>query len=109
MIRITIFRNQRQEFMGFEFMGHAGYANEGEDIVCAGVSALAINTVNTLGTFTSQKFSTDSEEESGTLIVRFDSPANHDADLMMKSMVLGLQGIQNNYGNEFLVLNFEEV
>ncbi|WP_286028525.1 ribosomal-processing cysteine protease Prp [Ligilactobacillus agilis] len=32
----------------FEMYGHAGYADSGFDIVCAAVSVLAINTVNSL-------------------------------------------------------------
>ena len=63
MTKITIFRNRDNEFLGFECLGHAGYAEEGEDIVCAGISALVINTVNSLGLYTKDAFSTDSDEE----------------------------------------------
>ena len=31
------------------------------------------------------------------------------AQLLVESMILGLQGIQNDYGNEFIILNFKEV
>ena len=57
MTKITIFRNQDQAFLGFDCLGHAGYAEEGEDIVCAGISALVINTINSLGVYTKEKFS----------------------------------------------------
>ena len=109
MTKITIFRNQDQQFLGFDCLGHAGYAEEGEDIICAGISALVINTVNSLGIYTEDKFSTDSDEESGKITLRFASPAGHDADLLMKSLVLGLQGIQNTYGNDYVILKFREV
>ena len=109
MTKITIFRNQDQAFLGFDCLGHAGYAEEGEDIVCAGISALVINTINSLGIYTKEKFSTDSDEETGMITLKFDSPAGHDADLLMKSLVLGLQGIQTNYGKKFLTLDFKEV
>ena len=97
------------EFLGFECLGHAGYAEEGEDIVCAGISALVINTVNSLGLYTKDAFSTDSDEETGKISLSFSSPAGHDADLLMKSLVLGLQGIQNTYGNDYIILKFREV
>ena len=84
MTKITIFRNQDQAFLGFDCLGHAGYAEEGEDIVCAGISALVINTINSLGVYTKEKFSTDSDEETGMITLKFDSPAGHDADLLMK-------------------------
>lgn len=109
MTKITVFRNHDKEFLGFDCLGHAGYADEGEDIVCAGISALVINTINSLGMYTGEAFSADSEEESGRITLRFTSPAGHDADLLMKSLVLGLQGIQDTYGNDFIILNFREV
>ena len=109
MTKITIFRNRDQVVTGFDCLGHAGYAEEGEDIVCAGISALVINTINSLGVYTKEKFSTDSDEETGMIRLRFDAPAGHDADLLMKSMVLGLQGIQNTYGNDYIILTFKEV
>ena len=109
MTKITIFRNRDGEYLGFDCLGHAGYAEEGEDIVCAGISALTINTINSLGMYTTEKFETEADEESGEIRLRFAGPAGHDADLLMKSLVLGLQGIQNTYGNEYIVLNFKEV
>ncbi len=108
MITITIFKN-KDAYFGFDCIGHAGYAPEGEDIICAGVSALVINTVNSLAHFSATKFSTDSEQETGRLTVRFEEEADRDADLLMRSLILGLQGIQNNYGDEYIHLNFKEV
>lgn len=109
MTKITIFKNHDDKYLGFTCLGHAGYADEGEDIVCAGISALTINTINSLDLYTAEKFETELDEESGEIALRFASPAGHDADLFMKSMVLGLQGIQNTYGNDYIVLDFREV
>ena len=109
MIQVTIFRNQAGQYLGFDCLGHAGFADAGEDIVCAGVSALVINTINSISCFTGEKFSTDSDEETGMITVQLNQPAEHDAELLMKSLVLGLQGIQNNYGVEYITLNFKEV
>ena len=109
MTKITIFRNKDKEFLSFECIGKEGYAEEGEDIECAGISALVFNTINSLGVYTKEKFSTDSDEETGMITLRFDAPAGHDADLLMKSLVLGLQGIQNTYGNDYIILTFKEV
>ena len=44
MIRIT-FTCQGSEIQGFSVEGHAGFAPEGEDIYCAGVSAIAQTTL----------------------------------------------------------------
>ena len=99
MTKITIFRNQKQEYLAFSCVGHAEYADAGEDIVCAGISVLVINTINALGMFTKEQFKTNQDEETGLISVSFEQPAGHDAKLLLDTMVLGLQGIQNNYGN----------
>ena len=109
MITVTIFQNKEQAFTGFECIGHAGYAPKGEDIICAGVSALVINTVNSLANFTKVEFTTDMDEETGKLTVLFQTRSTRDSDLLMRSLVLGLQGIQNSYGNEYIHLEFKEV
>ncbi len=108
MTAITFFSNRDGKYLGFTCLGHSGYAEEGEDIVCAGISALVINTVNALSTFTSEQFETEAEV-SGELTVRFAAPAGHDAELLVKSLVLGLQGIQDSYGNDYVMLKFKEV
>ncbi len=46
---ITIrFRKKSDEYLSFEVDGHAEYADPGEDIVCAGVSAIAFMGINAL-------------------------------------------------------------
>jgi len=109
MIKITIYRNNENLYTGFDCIGHAEYANAGEDVVCAGVSALVINTINSISTFTGEGFTLDTEEKSGMIIFRLEKPSEHDSYLLLQSMVLGLQGITNNYGNAFITLDFKEV
>ena len=47
MTAITVLCDKKSKTVkGFEIRGHAGWANFGQDIVCAGVSVLAINTQN---------------------------------------------------------------
>lgn len=109
MTKITIFQNQANEYLGFSCLGHAEYADAGEDIVCAGISVLTINTINSIEKFTDQKQVVNQDEETGLITCSFQGPAGRDADLFMKSMVLGLKGIQKNYGNEYIILDFREV
>lgn len=109
MTKITIFRNQAKEYLAFSCLGHSGYADAGEDIVCAGISVLTINTINALERFTDEKFTVNMDEETGLITLRFNKPAGHDGKLLMDAMILGLQGIQNNYGSNYVILNFEEV
>ena len=109
MTTITIFTKPNHEYAGFVSMDHAGYADAGEDIVCAGISTLVINTVNSIESFTEDKFELVTNEEDGLISLTFKETPSHDSELLMKSLVLGLQGIQNFYGNEYISLIFEEV
>ena len=52
MTKVTFYQNSENQCVGFTSEDHAGYAQEGEDIVCAGISALVINTVNSIEDFT---------------------------------------------------------
>lgn len=109
MTHVTIYRNQANAFTGFLCEGHAGYADAGEDIVCAGISTLVINTVNAVEALTATQILADADEESGTIHVKLPSGCDDQAELLINAMIFGLQGIQTNYGKKFLTLDFEEV
>ena len=47
MIKAT-FKKNKGLFIEYELLGHANYADPGQDIVCAGVSALFITITNQL-------------------------------------------------------------
>ena len=47
MIQVTVHK-KNQRIVSFEMTGHANFSEHGSDIVCAGVSALAITTVNSI-------------------------------------------------------------
>ena len=65
MIKVTIYQNSEGEITGVSIQGHAGYADNGSDIVCAAVSVLAQNTVNSIEQFTEDRFSVDVDEKEG--------------------------------------------
>jgi hypothetical protein len=109
MTNITITRDESLKVTGFTCIGHADYAEEGSDIVCAGISVLVINTINSIAMFTSDRFETDEDAEEGLIAFSFTAEPSDDAQLLLRSMVLGLQNIQNQYGNEYIQLIFEEV
>ena len=89
------------QYRGFRIEGHAGYAELGEDIVCAAVSALVINTVNSIESFTGDRFICDYED--GTVKGwEFDGKISPETKLLMDSLMLGLKSIQKTYGDEFL-------
>ena len=104
MTKITIYRNENREVVRFTCTGHAGYDEYGKDIVCASISVLVINTINSIETFTSIAYTCEADEDQ-TLA----EDICNDAQLLIETMILGLKEIQNDYGNEFLVLDFKEV
>ena len=108
MITITVYR-KHGKVAGFRCIGHSGYAQSGKDIVCAAVSMLVINTINAIEAFTASEFDLETEDESGLIAVKLKEEPDHDTELLLDTMFLGLQDIQNNYGNEYLILEYKEV
>ena len=109
MTKITVFRNQNQQIMGFSCVGHAGFAYRGKDVVCAGISILVQNTINAIERYTEEGFSCEANPKAGDIRFRFEQAPEHDAELLVDAMILGLEGIQASYGKKFLKLQFEEV
>ena len=109
MTQITIYRNENHEVERFICTGHAGYSEYGTDIVCASISVLVINTINSIEAFTSTAYTCEADEETGDIDFRFTDEISPDAALLVESMILGLREIQNEYGKKFLILDFKEV
>ena len=109
MICVTIVQTKDKQIRAFQVSGHAGYAESGQDIVCSAVSALTITTINSLEAFTSQSFEIDQDEEDGVITVNFLENLEHDAALLMNSLILGLKSIENEYNNEYIHVEFREV
>ena len=106
MIRIRVTRREGR-YEEFLSSGHADFAEEGLDIVCAAVSALIITTVNALETFTEERFSL--EERDGFVKLVFEGEQTPEGRLLMDSLLLGLTEIQENYSDQYLTVKIREV
>lgn len=101
MIKATFFKDSETgTYRGFSLSGHAGYDEYGKDIICASVSALAINTVNSIEKFTGDKFHVQTDDEKGLLAFEFESAVSKESELLIDSLQLGLLGIKNDYPKE---------
>jgi len=117
MTTITIFRDQNKDCIGFEMEGHAGYDVSGNDIVCAAISILAINTQNSIEKFTEDHFGHDADEKAGYMYFMLRENPSSEAKLLLNSMVLGLTQIEEQFGGskrsafqkKYLKLKFKEV
>ncbi len=109
MTKVTIYKNETDECVGFRAIGHAGYAQEGEDIVCAAISILTINTINAIEVFTDTLTASDSDEEQGMIDYRVLKPTK-ETTLLLETMVLGLQTMADDeFYADYIELTFEEV
>ena len=104
MIKISVYKNAEGKIIGFRSFGHAGFAESGQDIVCAAVSALVINTVNSIERFTSDTFELKENEKKGEIDFRIVSELSNESGLLLNSLFLGLQGIREDYGEEYIKL-----
>lgn len=107
MTNITIYC-KNDKYIGICLSGHSGYADEGEDIVCAGISALTINFINSIDMLTDEPYGETENEEEGIIDFRFDNLPGSDAELLIKSLVLGLEQLENDY-KDFISLDYKEV
>jgi hypothetical protein len=106
MIQIRV-RKEKGEYLFFKSRGHAGYAEEGHDIICAAVSALIITTENALDKLTTQEY--DLLEKDGYVSIRFKNGNTGECRLLMDSLMLGLQEIEKTCHGKYLTVTIREV
>ena len=109
MIDVKIFQTSSGEYTGFQMSGHAGYAEYGQDIVCAAVSALVINAINSIDRYTEDDFNHSVDPDTGSVFFQItDRPASASSVLLLRSLILGLRGIQDEYGKKHIKIRLEK-
>ena len=108
MINITV-KKRNGSYLDFLSKGHAGYAEEGQDIVCAAASIMVISTINEIEEFPEDDTSLNSEDEMGMISYHLNHPSK-DAQLLLNTMIIGLELMvdDDNYA-EYMDLTYEEV
>jgi len=109
MTTITISKDKNGSYKQLTCTGHAGYANAGNDIVCASVSVLVINTINALEELAGESFETNADETEGFINCDFTKPLQERSVFLLDAMVYGLENIQKEYGKKYLKVKFKEV
>ena len=105
MVTATVVKDP-SGYVSFRCSGHAGYMRKGRDIVCSAISALTINTANSIMTLTDTRI--DVNENDGFLSWTFENPPGKEATLLMDSLLIGLRSVNEQYGN-YLKLEIKEV
>ncbi|EIJ79029.1 hypothetical protein PB1_15764 [Bacillus methanolicus PB1] len=106
MIKITINRTESGQIKSFIMSGHAGFAGYGNDIVCAGASAVSFGAVNSVIALTGIEPVIE-QRDSGFLRCEFplDIPkeAQEKVQLLLEGMVVSLQTIERDYGEHIKI------
>ena len=105
MIRVKLTERQGQ-ITCLQTEGHAGYAEMGQDLVCAGVSCITIGINNALDELAAGSFQTEMRE--GFLKIRLLDTENPNAQLLLRTAWIQLQTIAESYP-EFIKLRKQEV
>ena len=79
---------------GITMSGHAGYAPHGQDIVCAGVSALVQTLIQSIEELTQDKIQYSMQP--GTVDIKFGN-LSEQAQLLVDSFFVGLRLIADEY------------
>ncbi len=96
MIKITIFE-KNDLIVGFQVKGHSGYAVEGQDIVCAGVSVASQMTLVGLQEVLGKNVETNTND--GFLVVRLnvEDVKDKSVQVLFESLIKTLEDITKNY------------
>ena len=81
----------------------------GRAVICAAVSALVLNMANSVETFTDDHFEGSVGEDGGSFSFSFPDKISSESQLLMKSLILGLENIRDEYGAEYIKFRFREV
>ena len=111
MIKATFYK-KKGTYFGFSVQGHAEYAEPGSDIICAAVSALTINAVNSLESLTSDKILLE-ENEDGSVKCKVVGNVSPESVLLIRSLQIGLCKIYEEYSSDdddsYIKVFFREV
>ncbi len=108
MVKVSLYKNNNNDCIGARLEGHAEYADPGLDIVCSAVSMLVINALNSIEALTDDDYICDMDPESGLIDFKISNETDptHDSLLILRSLMLGLRTVEEEYGKEFILTDF---
>lgn len=106
MITITFFK-RGDELIGFDSRGHAGFADPGQDIVCAAVSGILFAVASTLEDLAVNAYIEEGENHLQAKILdeSYQDPA---VQAVLRVAWMGAAGIKSNYGKYLEIKRKEE-
>lgn len=107
MIEI-LFLQLHEKTVGFQISGHSDLNPNGEDLLCCAVSVLSENCINSIEQLAKDKpirFALNEEE--GFMHFQLSEPT-YEAELLLKSFMVGIEGLREEYG-KYLRIGSKEV
>ncbi|MBW8350191.1 ribosomal-processing cysteine protease Prp [Bacillus sp. IITD106] len=108
MIFVNVEKTLDGRIRSFTMDGHANFADKGQDIVCAGASAVAFGAVNAIISLTGIEPEIE-QSESGFLKCTFPTESTGESfkqvQLLLEGMIVSLQTIEKDY-KDYIKITF---
>ena len=108
MTEICVYRKNK-DIVKYSVSGHTGFGPAGEDIVCAAVSALCQAALNGLTDVVGIIAGFEVREGYLECIIpeTISEPERRDADILLKTLVLSLKDLEEQYGDYITITELE--
>lgn len=106
MTEVNFYTAKNGELLGFHVQGHSGFAQEGEDIVCAAVSSAVYMVMNTITDV--MHIDADIEVADADAVLRILSKHAASCRDILQGLKLHLLNLEEQY-NDFLIVKYTEV
>ena len=101
MIIAKFYKNKDNILLGFEVSGHAGFADSGEDVVCASVSSAVMLTCNTATEAFGVNAKVDVAED--RILFKINSDKNNTGDKLVLGLFTHLYFLSEEYPDNIIV------
>ncbi|MDO4730648.1 MAG: ribosomal-processing cysteine protease Prp [Clostridia bacterium] len=102
MIYARFLKNKNDKLLGFDFSGHAGDLQAGQNIVCAAVSSVAFMVANSI-TEVCKVEAKISLSDDGRLALLIEDKDFKSCESLLYGLLLHLENLQSEYENEISV------
>lgn len=104
MVKVNVIR-KHQMIHNVTIRDHAGYADKGQDLVCAGISSIAVGMMNALDQLTPETCILSMKDADVEIQVIKESTENQ---LLLESLIIQLKTLKESY-KTYVQINEQEV
>lgn len=106
MTEVNFYITDKGDLLGFHISGHSGYADEGEDIVCAAISSAAYLIINTATDV--MHIDADVSVYDADVVFRISSKYAVVCRDILQGLKLHMLSLEEQY-QEFIIVKYTEV